>query len=168
MATVAVGPGIVASVQSQSALFVENGAATYTANFTLPANAILLDIVVVAEALWTAATSAALIVGDANDDDGYFTSTDLKATDLLVGESLALGSALTQAGGKTGAYASYSSSTHLLRGNTAANPTTTPVSGIDAARVAVTAKVTSVGAGTAGRTRVSVIYAVSGASSVGA
>lgn len=168
MATVTVTPSTNATVRSLSALFAENGAATYTANFILPANAVLLDIIVVAEVLWAAATSAALIVGDANDDDGYFTSTDLKATDLLVGESLAIGGALLQAGGKLGAYVTYSSSTHLLRGNTAANPTTTPPTSIDATRTAVVAKVTSVGAGTTGRTRVTVVYAVNGATNVGA
>lgn len=164
MSTVVVSPSTNATVRSLSALFQENGALTQTAQFVLPANAVLLDIIVVAEALWTAGTSAALTVGDANDADGYFTSTDLKATDLLVGESLSIGASLTQAGGKSGAYMTYSSSTHLLRGNTAANPTTTPVSGIDAVRTAVIAVIVAAGtAATTGRTRVTVVYAVNGA-----
>lgn len=164
MSTTIVGPGTIGTVQSQSVLFQENGALTQNAQFILPANAVLLDIIVVAEVLWTAGTSAAIIVGDANDVDGYLTSTDLKATDLLVGESLSIGASLTQAGGKSGAYMTYSSSTHLLRGNTAANPTTTPVSGIDAARTAVIATVVAAGtAATTGRTRVYVVYAVPGA-----
>jgi hypothetical protein len=41
-----------------------------------------------------------LKVGDVADDDGYFTGVDLKATDLLAGESLSF----ALAGGKAGAY----------------------------------------------------------------
>lgn len=51
-------------------------------------------------ALWNNGTSATLIVGDGADDDGYYTAVNLKATDLLAGESLSFG----LAGGKAGAY----------------------------------------------------------------
>ena len=76
------------------------GAGTYTGAVVLPAGATLLDIIVNGVALWTATTSAALEVGDGTDPDGYYTAVDLKATDLLAGESLSF----AHAGGKVGAY----------------------------------------------------------------
>ena len=74
------------------------GAGTYTGTVALPANAVLLDIIVHATSLWTATTSATLVVGDGGDADGFFAGVDLKATDLLAGESLSF----AQAGGKEG------------------------------------------------------------------
>lgn len=118
--------------------FTENGAGTYTANVAVPAGATILDIIVNGVALWAAATSATLKVGDVADDDGYYTAVNLKATDLLAGESLSF----ALAGGKAGAYI--------------ANSQVSP-------RYAATARtisgvVTSVGAGTTGRTRMLVLY----------
>jgi hypothetical protein len=75
-------------------------AGTYTASVTLPAGAHLQDILVEGVALWNNGTSATLKVGDAADDDGYYTAVDLKATDLLAGESISF----ALAGGKAGAY----------------------------------------------------------------
>ena len=128
-------------VQAQVAKFTENGAGTYTASFSIPAGSILIDIIVVAEALWTAATSAALTIGDGDDADGFFASTDLKATDLLAGESASLGE---KDGGLLGAY-NAGTSTHITNR-------------YDADARTISAVVTSVGAGTAGRTRVVVLY----------
>lgn len=145
MATV--GPATPVSVQALAARFVENGAGTYTADFNLPVGATLLDIIVEAEALWDAATSASLQVGDVGDPDGYLTAVDLKATDLLAGESVSLGS--TQVlGGVVGAYGTVGTSTHLDRNYDS-----------DSARL-ITATVASVGAGTLGRTKVTVLMAV--------
>jgi len=76
------------------------GAGTYTAAVSLPAGATVLDIIIDGVALWTATTSAELIVGDGTDPDGYYTAVDLKAADLLAGESLSFG----KAGGQEGAY----------------------------------------------------------------
>lgn len=123
--------------------FIENGAGTYTASVALPAGATLIDIIVNAVALWTAATSATMKVGDAADDDGYFTGVNLKATDLLAGESISF----DQAGGKAGAYIANSQVSPRY------SATARVISGV----------VTSVGAGTAGRTRMLVIYAKPGA-----
>jgi hypothetical protein len=142
MATVS--PAGAVGVQALRARFVENGAGTYTATFNLPAGATLVDIIVEAEALWTAATSASLEVGDAGDPDGYLTAVDLKATDLLAGESVSLGGA-TVLGGVGGAYTTVGTSTHLDRN-------------YSASASVITATVVSVGAGTAGRTRVTVLY----------
>lgn len=126
---------------------VENGAGTYPADFLIPAGALITDIVVIGEALWDAATSASLEVGDFQtdgtteiDDDGFFTAVDLKATDLLAGQALGFHSL----GAEAGAYrvgtsthwtALYSSSARIVRFNAV-----------------------SVGAGTAGRTWVGVAF----------
>lgn len=116
------------------------GAGTYTASVALPAGATLLDIIVNGVALWTAASAATLIVGDGTDPDGYFTAVNLKATDLLAGESISLESA----GGKAGAYV--------------ANSQVSPR--YSAAARSIIGVVTTTGAsGSAGRTRMTVVYA---------
>lgn len=118
-----------------------DGAGTYTGEVDLPAGAVLHDIIVNGVALWTATTSATLKVGDGTDDDGYFTGVNLKATDLLAGESLSF----SEAGGKAGAYI--------------ANNQVSPRYSATARTIA--AVVTTVGAaGDAGRTRVTVIYSL--------
>lgn len=75
------------------------GAGTYTGAVSVPAGATILDIIINGVALWTNAGTATMIVGD-TDDDGYYTGIDLKATDLLAGESLSF----ALAGGKAGVY----------------------------------------------------------------
>ena len=79
----------------------EQGAAgVYNAAVSLPAGATLVDVIVNGVVLWGAGTSATMIVGDATDPDGYYTAVNLKATDLLAGESISF----ALAGGKAGAY----------------------------------------------------------------
>lgn len=117
------------------------GAGTYTGTVALPAGSTIHDIIVNGVALWTATTSASLIVGDGTDPDGFFAATDLKATDLLAGESLSF----ALAGGKAGAYI--------------ANSQVSPRYSATARNVI--AVVTTVGAaGSAGRTNVQVVYSV--------
>lgn len=83
----ATGGGVVIT---KSCLLTENGAATsYTATFAIPAGAVLHNIRVIAQALWNG-TSASLVVGDTASSNGFFTATNLKATDLLVGEVLSI------------------------------------------------------------------------------
>lgn len=77
-----------------------SGAGTYTGSVSVPAGATIQDIIINGVALWNNAGACTLKVGDAADDDGYFTAVDLKATDLLAGESLSF----ALAGGKAGAY----------------------------------------------------------------
>jgi hypothetical protein len=125
-------------VTMSSVLFTENGAGTYTGTITLPAGSRIVDIGVDGIALWTAAVSAAMVVGDAGSANGFFTSTDLKATDLLAGEI----NNIEHPGGKAGSY--LASEQRVLYSATA--------------RV-ITGTITSVGAGTAGRTRMYVVYA---------
>ena len=156
MATRVVSPASPVSVQAQSARFVEAGAGTYTATFHLPPNAVLLDVIATAEALWDAATSASLIVGNAGDPDGYIAATDLKATDLTAGQSISIGGGTDTGGGKAGADAIAGSNTHVVDRFYSAS-----------ADYDITATITSVGAGTAGRTRVDVLYIVDNPTTVG-
>lgn len=90
------------SVRSESIRFLESAgtaAGVYSASFAIPDGAVLIDCMVHGHALWAAGTSATLIVGDATDDDGIFAAVNLKATDLLAGESLTM----AFPGGKFGA-----------------------------------------------------------------
>lgn len=131
-------------IYEQSVLFTEAGAGTYTGTVSLPAGAVIQDVIVHAIALWAAATSAAMIVGDVDDPNGFFDAVDLKATDLLAGESINF----TQTGGKEGAdLDDPAAGAHVRRRYLAT------------AR-SVTGKIVSVGAGTTGRTLMTVIYAV--------
>lgn len=118
--------------------FTETGAGTYTGAVDVPAGATVLDIIINGVALWDAGTSATLKVGDGGDDDGYYTGVNLKSTDLLAGESLSF----ALAGGKAGAYIANSQVSPRYSG------TARVISGI----------VTSVGTGSAGRTRMTVVY----------
>lgn len=140
------------SVLAESLYFVENGAGTYTGQVVIPEGATLIDVIVTGIALWTAATSASLTVGDTADPDGFFAATNLKATDLLAGESLSY----ALPGGLYGADIAPNDATaatlilgqagHVKRRVTTAERT-------------LQAQVVSVGAGTAGRTRVTFVYA---------
>lgn len=123
---------------SAEVTFAENGAGTYTGSVTVPAGATILDIEVSGVVLWAAATSATMKVGDVATDDGYFTGVNLKATDLLAGESISF----ALAGGKAGSYIANSQVSPRY------SATARVISGI----------VTSVGAGTTGRTRMTVLW----------
>jgi len=154
-AVIVVGPltdrgELPSGVVSEERTFTETtGAGVYTGSVVLPAGATLVDIIVTNEALWTAQTSATLKVGDDDDDDGFFAGVDLKATDLLAGQSLSLAAT----GGKEGAYlvpgADGDENEGHINGRYSADERT--ISGI----------VTKVGStGTAGRTRMTVIYSL--------
>jgi hypothetical protein len=83
--------------------FTEDGSGTsYTATVEIPAGAIVHDICFTSTVLWDG-TSASLDIGDDDDPDGYFTSVNLKATYLLVGEVISLTSVDCTAG-VAGAY----------------------------------------------------------------
>lgn len=134
------------AVLAASVMFTETtGAGTYTGAVAIPAGATIVDIIVDQQALWAATTSASLEVGDAADPDGFYTAVDLKATDLLAGESLSF----SHAGAERGAY--------FTGTNTHVNPRRTT-----AART-ITATVVTVGAaGATGRTLVTVLYVSAG------
>lgn len=128
----------------QTILFTEAGAGTYTGSVSLPAGAVIQDVIVHAIALWAAGTSAGMIVGDAADPNGFYETIDLKATDLLAAESISF----AFAGGKQGADLDLVATGFHVRRRYLAG-----------ARV-VSGVVVSVGAGTTGRTLMTVIYAV--------
>lgn len=135
-------------VYSAERTFTETtGAGTYSASVTLPAGATLIDVIVTNVALWTATTSATLDVGDTTDPNGFFAAFDLKATDLLAGESVSF----AHAGGKAGAYIT---ATHANGRYSAA------------ARNIVASVVTVGAAGDAGRTRVTVVYSAPQAANI--
>ena len=67
---------------------------------SLPAHSYVLDVQVHGIELWTSGAGVTIIVGDGDDDDGFHASTNLKATDLLVGEA----NTMEHPGGKAGAY----------------------------------------------------------------
>lgn len=129
-------------VESQEVFFTENATNDlHTGNITVPAGATILDITVHSVVLWTA-TTASLEVGEVSDDaDGFFTAIDLKATDLLAGESVNLG----KTGGLEGAYLVTDEWTNLFN----------VASRVIRATIAVGTPAT-----TAGRTRVVVTYVV--------
>ena len=138
------------AVEVAGARFIENGAGTYDFDVLLPADALITGIFVYAEALWDAATSASLEVGDYNidgttarDADGFLTAVDLKATDLTLDQTVSL-----LGGGQGGVAGAYNSGTNTHWDKLWS----------DNARI-LRFRVVSVGAGTAGRTRVYVAYA---------
>lgn len=90
-------------VITDTVLFTEDATSvTHTGTLSIPAGCLLLDVMVIPQVLWTD-SSAAIIVGDANDPDGFFASTNLAATDLVIGERLQASSDNFW-GGKNGAY----------------------------------------------------------------
>ncbi len=132
-------------VAEERTLTETSGAGVWTGSVTVPAGASILDVIVNGVALWTSQTSAVMDVGDVADPDGFFTQVDLKATDLLAGESLSF----ALAGGKAGAYIAHSQVSPRY------SATARVVSGI----------ITKVGTtGIAGRTRMTVVYSLATAS----
>ena len=130
-------------VVSEEVTFTEDGDTTYTGAVSVPAGATILDIVVHQVALWDDGTSASLKVGDDNDDDGFFTAVDLKATDLLAEQSINF----DKTGGQEGAYLAGTATHWTDRYSASAR--------------SVTGVVTTGGQdGTAGRTRMTVIYSL--------
>lgn len=139
-------------VRTMQASFVEDATSlTHTATFPIPAGATLVDIIVDAGALWTGGT-AALTVGDTASANGYFVSTDLKATDLLVGEQLRASNS-TLWGGKNGAY--------LVSATGQRGPTSSNFGGKYVAGSNIVAVVTvTTPATVAGRTFITVMYSL--------
>jgi hypothetical protein len=119
------------------------GAGTYTGSVTIPAGATIIDVIIHGEAVWTASGAVTMKVGDATDDDGIWTNVNMKATDLTAGQSLSF----ADTGGKEGAYKVDTATQWTTRYSSSARV----ISGI------ITAAGTG---GTAGRTRMVVIYAL--------
>lgn len=127
-----------------------DGDATYSISVTLPAGAILVDMIITAIANWTAGTSATLIVGDTADPDGFFTGVNAKTTPA-VGTSLRPDTVPSGTG--DGAYLGDTNGEFV-------GPATDNFGRVYTAGSIITATVTKVGSGTAGRTGFHVIYAL--------
>lgn len=135
---IATGGGLTVT---QEVTFTEtSGAGTYTGTMVLPAGSRIIDIGCDGIALWNSAGACALVVGDAGSANGFFTSTNLKATDLLAGEI----NNIEHPGGLAGTY--IASEQRVLYSATA--------------RSIIAVVTQASGTGTAGRTRVYVTYAV--------
>ena len=141
-------------VVSKTVAFVENATmTTSTGTVVIPAGATLVDIVVTSSVLWSKA-SARFTCGDAQAATGWFTSTNLNATDLLVGEALRAAGGTASWGGVNGVYLVSATGVFGQATATKAGPyyvTAGSVIGV----VTVTP-----GAGTAGRTFMTVTYSV--------
>lgn len=133
------------SIFFEEVTFTEtSGSGTYTGTVTVPGNAWLLDIKVINTVLWDNAGTVTFKAGDDAVDDGWFTGINLKATDLVAGtnqETLDF----NNAGGKPGAYLVAATGERALMYSALVRI----VSGI---------VVTSSTGGTAGRTRMVVIW----------
>src|SRR4051812_20690609 len=133
------GVGGTPVVAVERAFTETSGAGTYTGSVSVPAGATIEDIIVNGVALWDNAGAVTLKVGDVADDDGFYTGVNLKATDLLAGESLSF----ALAGGKAGAYIANSQVSPRY------SATARTINGI----------ITVVGgSGSTGRTRMTVVY----------
>lgn len=87
-------------------ILAANGSAAgvHTVAIEIPAKALLLDVRVQGVTLWDSST-AGMIVGDAADDNGFFTTIDLKSGGaLLAGEQVSVAAGTAMAGGVIGAY----------------------------------------------------------------
>lgn len=130
----------IAEVHAQEVTFTETGGAlTYTGSVVIPAGSTIIDIIVNGVALWDNSGAVTMKVGDVAVDNGYFTGINLKATDLLAGESISFESA----GGKAGAYI--------------ANSQVSPRYSASARTISGIITTASTG-GSAGRTRMTVLW----------
>lgn len=120
--------------------FAENGAGTYVATVAVPAGATVLDVIFRNTAVWTAATSASMTCGDDDNATGYYSATNVKTTPAADTNGAGAGlSTRLSLGASAGAY----------KGGAGK---------YCAAAKTITVTITSVGAGTAGRSRLLVEY----------
>jgi hypothetical protein len=145
-------------VYSKTVLFTENATSTiHTGTVVVPAGATLLDIYVVPQVLWTATTSAAFTCGDANSANGWFTSTNLKATDLVLGERLQA----SQAVATDGSYGGTKEGAYVTTAGRFGQQSTNMIGGYCPTAYSVIGVVTVVDpATTAGRTRMTVLWTI--------
>jgi hypothetical protein len=125
-------------------------AGTYTASVVVPAYCYLWDVMLVGKTLWTGSSTIAVIVGDADDDNGFIVSTNLKSGgELAAGQSVSIAAGTALAGGRIGAY--IASSAWVVGSGTYGRYAEVPRT--------ITALVTAAGTATAGETHFIVAYA---------
>jgi hypothetical protein len=141
-------------VVAKTIAFVENATmTTLTGTVVIPAGATLLDIRATSSVLWSKA-SARLTIGDTQSANGWLLSTNLNATDLLVGEMFSAAGGTSYWAGLPGAYLNATTGVFGQATATKAGPYY-----VTAGNVIAVVTVTP-GAGAAGRTFVTVTYAV--------
>ncbi len=150
-----VGAATTGIAQVKGGLITELAAdGDYSVSVVIPAGAVILNLIVTMQALWTAGTSATLIVGDTTDDDGFFTGIDAKAAP-------AVGTSVTpdtvRGGTGDGAYLGDTNSEFI-------GPATANFGRVYVAGSTITCKISKVGTGTGGRTWFHVVYALPSAS----
>ena len=95
-----VGAGLLAVA---GCTFTEDASSTvHTCTVEIPAGGVVVDISFTSTVVW-GDSDAGLIIGDDDDDNGWFTDTDLAVTQLLAGELLRLSTGENW-GGNNGAY----------------------------------------------------------------
>ncbi len=148
-----IGDGGSGVIFSKTVLFTEDVTSTiHTGTVVIPAGATLLDILVVPQVLWTATGTVTFKCGDANSSNGWFLNTNLKATDLLLGERLQASNA-NNWGGLNGAYLTTAGRFGQQSGNMIGGFCLTAYSVIGVITVVTPAT-------TAGRTRMQVLWTV--------
>lgn len=131
-----------AEVNALEVTFTEtSGSGVYTGTVIVPANSWLIDIKIWNAVYWDNAGTAAMIVGDGVDPNGWYDAIDLKATDIVPNEVIDF----ENPGGKVGAYIVV-----------ATGQRSTMYSALE--RVVTGEITTSSTGGTAGRTRMLVLY----------
>ncbi len=88
-------------VEAHEVFFTENATNDlHRGDIAVPAGATILEVYVHSVVLWTATTASLKVGISGGTTDGFFTAVDLKANDLLAGESISLHSK----GGVEGAF----------------------------------------------------------------
>lgn len=126
---------------------------THTGTVRLPARSTLLDIYLVPQVLWTA-TTATIVIGDANSANGWFTSTNLVATDLVLGERLQA----SQAVATDGSYGGTFEGSYVTTAGRFGQAATNMIGGYCPTAYSVIGVVTVTGPTAVGTTRMTVIY----------
>jgi len=122
-----------------------SAAGVYTGSVIIPSGSYLVDIIIHGEAVWDAGTDAIMIVGDTADPNGFIAALSLKTADLTAAQSINFYAAGGQEGADIEDVATAGS--QISRRYLAAART-------------ITGEVTTTGnVGTAGVTRMIVVYA---------
>ena len=141
-------------VVAKTMSFVEDATSvSHTGSVVIPAGATLLDILVSNAVYWAATGAVTMTIGDTASANGYLLASNLKATDFVPGEVFSVSGSTGNWAGLNGAY--------LVAATGRRGPASTNFgcNYIGASTISVVISVTTP-ASTAGRTFVTVLYAV--------